>query len=161
MVKETHFLHIILFLFYMKYLSPLCMSVRINVQFSRFDKKCSVCVYIIIYIYMSHKFTYIYILYLYILFNQPGLIMISIVMNLVFHGFMGLYPSLDGRIVGSTFTTCHFGWSPSHQDSDNSNIFQHLSWIRIQKHHETQKHMIGIMRVGRYINHHIPFDNVT
>ena len=58
----------------MKYLSLLCMSVRIKFQFSRYDNKYSV------YICMSHKFTYRCI-YIYTLFSQPGLIMISIVMN--------------------------------------------------------------------------------
>ena len=74
---------------YMKYLSPLCMSVRINFQFSRFDNKYSV----YIYIFMSHKFTYRCI-YIYCSVNLGWLWfrLLWIMCN----GFMGLYPSLVG-----------------------------------------------------------------
>lgn len=88
----------------MKYLSPLCMSVRINFQFSRFDNKCSV------YIYMSHKFTHIYICIVqstWVDYDIDCYEPCVVDLWVYIHRWM--------VVVGSTFTTIF--WSPSHHDS--------------------------------------------
>ena len=92
----------------MKYLSPLCMSVRINFQFSRFDNKYSV----YIYIYMSHKFTYRCI-YIYIVQSTWVDYDFDCYESCVMDLWVCIHRWLV--VVGSTFTTTF--WSPSHHDS--------------------------------------------